>query len=75
MPHPLQVYIYCPEELSIYLQNDDVTEWKVVGNFPFKPQPEYRTLCFWILGHGRKSGPVNCCAAFQTRTGLVFTKP
>ena len=30
MPHPLQVYFYSPEELSVYSQNDDVTEKKVV---------------------------------------------
>ena len=26
MPHPLQVKVYYPEELSVYSKNDDVTE-------------------------------------------------
>ena len=30
MPHPLQVKVYSPEELSVYSQNDDVTEQKAV---------------------------------------------
>ena len=28
MPHPLQVNVYSPEELSVYSQNDDITEYR-----------------------------------------------
>ena len=31
MLHPLQVTVYVPEELTVYSQNDDVTEKKVVA--------------------------------------------
>ena len=30
MPHPLQVNVYSPEELSVLAQNGDITEKKAV---------------------------------------------